>query len=296
VAHEVFGGGDGSEADPPLYRLVTCGAGQARFDSGVWVAPSHGLAYLDRVGTVIVPPCDAPGGPPEAVLRALGRAHARGARLVSLCTGAFVLAAAGLLDGRRATTHWAHSADLAKRFPRVTVDPDVLYVDDGDILTAAGSAASVDLCLHLVRRDHGAEVAARIARSLVVPPHRDGGQAQYIDTPVPSLDSTDRFAQTVAWAREHLDEPITVDMLAARSAMSRRTFARHFAATTGTTPYHWLLGQRLRLAQRLLEAGDLTVAAVARRSGFLNAGNLRKHFTRSLHTTPTAYRNTFQPR
>jgi AraC family transcriptional regulator, transcriptional activator FtrA len=296
VAFEVFGADDAHGADPPLYRLVTCGSGQARFDSGVWVTPSHGLAHLGRVGTVIVPPCDVPGGPPEAVLRALRRAHARGVRLVSLCTGAFVLAAAGLLDGRRATTHWAHCAELAERYPRVAVDPDVLFVDDGDVLTAAGSAASVDLCLHLVRRDHGAEAAARIARSLVVPPHRDGGQAQYIDTPLPKVEATDRFAETIAWAREHLDEPITVDALATRATMSRRTFARHFAATTGTTPYHWLLGQRLRLAQRLLEAGDLTVEAVARHSGFLNAGNLRRHFTRALHTTPTAYRNTFQTR
>jgi transcriptional regulator GlxA family with amidase domain len=292
VAFEVFG----SDSVASLYRLSTHGPGPVRLDTGLSLTPSHSLSSLHRAHTVIVPPCEAPEGPPETVLRALRRAHARGARLVSLCTGAFVLAAAGLLDGRGVTTHWAACDDLAAGYPRVKVDPDVLYVDDGDILTAAGSAASIDLCLHLVRTDHGAQVASQVARDLVVPPYRDGGQAQYIDTPLPAVDATDRFAATIAWAQQNLGEPITVTALAARSAMSRRTFARHFAATTGTTPYQWLLAQRLRLAQRLLEASDLTIEAVARNSGFLNAGNLRKHFSRSLHTTPMAYRSTFQTR
>jgi AraC family transcriptional regulator, transcriptional activator FtrA len=296
VAMEVFGTDYALGPDQPWYRLLICGPGPATFDNGMRADPPHGLAHLRRADTVIVPPCQAPHGPPQAVLRALRRAHARGARLVSLCTGAFVLAAAGLLDGQRATTHWAETASLAARYPEVIVDPDVLYVDGEDILTSAGSAASIDLCLHLVRRDYGSEVATRVARDLVVPPYRDGGQAQYVDTPLPKVNVTDLFADTLAWAQEHLGEPITVTTLAARSAMSRRTFARRFAASTGTTPYQWLLDQRLRLAQRILETSDLTIDAVAQSSGFLNAGNLRKYFARTLRTTPSAYRRTFQSR
>lgn len=293
VANEIFG----TDYADDWYRAFICGPDAGvRFDNGLRFDVPHGLGRLHRAGTVVVLPCEAPQGPPETVLRALRRAHARGARLVSLCTGAFVLAAAGLLDGRRATTHWTECERLAERFPAVTVDPDVLYVDGGDILTSAGSAASIDLCLHLVRRDHGAEAATRVARDLVVPPHREGGQAQFIDTPLPRANETDLFGDTIAWAQGHLGEPITVPTLAARSAMSRRTFARRFAASTGTTPYQWLLGQRLRLAQRMLETGDLTVDAVAQNSGFLTAGNLRKHFARSLRTTPQAYRNTFRTR
>ncbi len=296
VAFEVFGDDHSLALDVPWYQLFTCGPGPVTFDSGMRTDTPRGLAQLHRADTVIVPPCGAPDGPPESVLRALRRAHKRGARLASLCTGAFVLAAAGLLDGQRVTTHWAESADLAKQYPSVEVDPDVLYVDGGAILTSAGSAASIDLCLHLVRQDYGADIATRVARDLVVPPYRDGGQAQYIDTPVPAVSDVDLFADTVAWAQQHLGEPITVETLARRSAMSRRTFARRFAATTGTTPYRWLLSQRLRLAQRMLETTSLTVDAVAVNSGFLNAGNLRKHFARSLHTTPQAYRTTFRTR
>ena len=296
VAHEVFGTDHDLPPDQPWYRLLVCGAGPVRLGYGLKVEAPLGLAQLYRADTIIVPPCDSPDGPPEEVLRALRRAHARGARLASLCTGAYVLAAAGLLDGQRVTTHWAECAELATRYPDVKVDPDVLFVDGGDILTSAGSAASIDLCLHLVRLDYGADVATRVARDLVVPPYRDGGQAQYIDTPVPEETDLDLFADTITWAQQHLGEEITVDTLAARSAMSRRTFARRFAATTGTTPYQGLLSQRLRLAQRTLETTDLTVDAVALNTGFQNAGNLRKHFSRTLHTTPQAYRNTFRSR
>jgi transcriptional regulator GlxA family with amidase domain len=172
----------------------------------------------------------------------------------------------------------------------------VLYVDEGDILTGAGSAASIDLCLHVVRQDYGSEVATQLARQLVVPPQRDGGQAQYIDKPLPVLDRSDLFADTVAWVLEHLDEPVTVEDLAVRSAMSPRTFARRFLAATGTTPYQWLLRRRVELAQRLLEVSDLSIEAVAERSGFCTAGNLRKHFGRIVHTSPQAYRHTFQDR
>ena len=296
VAYEVFGDDHALGPDIAWYRLLVCGPGPVRLDSGLRIDAPLGLAQLYRADTIIVPPCERPEGPPEEVRQALRRAHARGARLASLCTGAYVLAAAGLLDGQRATTHWAECAKMAARYPEVKVDPDVLFVDGGDVLTSAGSAASIDLCLHLVRLDLGADVATRVARDLVVPPYRDGGQAQYIDTPVPPERDLDLFADTIAWAQQHLDEPITVDTLAARSAMSRRTFARRFAASTGTTPYQWLLHQRLRLAQRTLETTDLTIDAVAVGSGFLNASNLRKHFARALHTTPQAYRSTFKTR
>jgi transcriptional regulator GlxA family with amidase domain len=296
VAAEIFGTDFAAGPDQPWYRLMICGSGPVALDHGLRMEVPHGLEQVLRADTVLVPACETPDGPPPAVLTALRQAHARGARLVSLCTGAFVLAAAGLLDGRRVTTHWAECAELAARYPSLTVDPDVLYVDDGDILTSAGSAAAIDLCLYLVRRDHGAEAATRVARDLVVPPYRDGGQAQYIDTPVPELDATDLFADTVAWAQEHLDEPVSVADLARRAAMSRRTFARRFAASTGTTPYQWLLRQRLQHAQRLLETTDLPIDAVARHSGLVSATNLRKHFGRGLRTTPQAYRSTFRAR
>ena len=296
VACEVFGTDHGLGAAQPWYRLLICGDGPVALDHGLRLEVPVGLAGLHEADTVLVPACEAPGGPPEPVLAALRAAHARGARLVSLCTGAFVLAAAGLLDGRRVTTHWAECAELAARYPALTVDPGVLYVDDGDILTSAGSAAAIDLCLHLVRRDLGAAVTTRVARDLVVPPYRDGGQAQYIDTPLPEPADNDLFGDTLAWLQEHLDQPVTVADLAGRSAMSRRTFARRFLAHTGTTPYQWLLRQRLQRAQHLLEHSDLTVEAIAAHSGLATAANLRKHFVRALRTTPQAYRNTFRAR
>jgi transcriptional regulator GlxA family with amidase domain len=296
VACEVFGTDYTRPDDEPWYRLLICGEGPVTLTNGLRMDPPHTLAVLQDADTVIVPACSDPDGPPPAVLQALRHAHGRGARVVSLCTGAFVLAAAGLLDGRRATTHWADCGDLATRHPSVEVDPGVLFVDDGDILTSAGSAAAIDLCLHLVRQDRGAEVAARVARNLVVPPYRDGGQAQYIDTPLPHAGTTDLFTGTLAWVQEHLGDPVTVAVLADRSGMSRRTFARRFAATTGTTPYHWLLEQRVKQAQRLLETTDLTIDAVARHSGLTTASNLRKHFGRALRTTPQAYRQAFRSR
>jgi transcriptional regulator GlxA family with amidase domain len=205
-----------------------------------------------------------------------------------------VLARAGLLDGRRAVTHWGECAELAAQFPRVTVDPGVLYVDEGDILTSAGSAASIDLCLHVVRGDYGAEVASTLARLMVVQPHRDGGQAQYIDTPMPPLPVADPLAETIAWMTAHLDADLAIADLAARAAMSPRSFARHFVATTGSTPYQWLLRQRVHQAQRLLESTDLPIEVVAARVGLGNAVNLRKHFRRVLGTNPQSYRRTFQ--
>jgi len=230
------------------------------------------------------------------VFDALRRAHARGCRIISLCTGAFILAEAGLLKGRRATTHWTECDDLARRYPDVSVDPGVLYVDEGDILTSAGSAASIDLCLYVVRCDYGSDVATRLARETRRPAparRRPGAVHRY---PLPALDDSSLFADTITWAQEHLNEPLTVADLAARSAMSPRTFARQFLAATGTTPHQWLQRQRVHLAQRLLETSDFSIESVAAGTGFCTAGNLRKHFSRILHTSPQAYRRTFQHR
>ncbi len=298
VACEVFGDDRWVPPGDPWYRLFICGDDSAPVtaDGGFQILVPHGLETLASMNTVIVSPTYRPREVPEGVFEALRSAHARGCRILSLCSGAFVLAEAGLLDGRRAATHWSECEELARRYPLVSVDSGVLFVDDGDILTSAGSAAGIDLCLHIVRQDYGSEVATQLARQLVVPPQRDGGQAQYIEKPLPVLDSTNLFADTVAWLQEHLDEPVKVEDLAARSAMSPRTFARRFAAATGTTPYQWLLRQRVQLAQRLLEISHLPIETVAEKSGFGTAGNLRKHFGRIVHTSPQAYRHTFQAR
>ena len=298
VACDIFGQKDLTDPDTPWYRLSVCGSGRTpvTVDGGFQLQPPHGLEKIRQAGTVVVPPTEDLDDVPAEVFEALRRAHARGCRVISLCTGAFVLAEAGLLDGRRATTHWSECDDLARRYPDVSVDPAVLFVDDGDILTSAGSAASIDLCLHVVRNDYGTEVATRLARQLVVPPQRDGGQAQFIDTPLPTLENSNTFADTVAWAQEHLNEPLTVNDLAARAAMGPRTFARRFLAATGTTPHQWVQRQRVHLAQRILETSDLPIEAVARGSGFCTAGNLRKHFQRIIQTSPQAYRRAFQER
>jgi transcriptional regulator GlxA family with amidase domain len=298
VACDVFGNTDLTDLGVPWYRLSICGAGGTTVtaDGGLRIEAPHGLERTRRVDTLIVPPTDRLDELPVEVFDALRRAHARGCRIISLCTGAFILAEAGLLKGRRATTHWTECDDLARRYADVSVDPGVLFVDEGDILTSAGSAASIDLCLYVVRCDYGSEIATRLARELVVPPQRDGGQAQYIDTPLPSLDSANLFADTIAWVQEHLNEPLTVADLAARSAMSPRTFARQFLAATGTTPHQWLQRQRVHLAQRLLETSDFSIESVAAGSGFCTAGNLRKHFSRIMRTSPQAYRRTFQLR
>jgi len=298
VAIEVFGSNDLGDLGARWYRLFVCGAspGLVTVEGGLQLQVKYGLDQIRRAGTVVVPPTDHLEQVPREIFEALRRAHARGCRIVSLCTGAFVLAEAGLLEGRRATTHWSDCNELARRYSGVSVDPAVLYIDDGDILTSAGSAASIDLCLHIVRRDYGSDVATRLARQLVVSPQRDGGQAQFIEAPIPALEGEDLFSGTVAWAQEHLDEPLTVADMASRSAMSPRTFARRFLAATGTTPHQWVQRRRVYLVQRLLEVSDLSIEAVAERSGFRTAGNLRKHFTRALKTTPQAYRRTFQER
>jgi AraC family transcriptional regulator, transcriptional activator FtrA len=298
VACDVFGSEWTAMLGVPWYRSFVCGItpGPVTTDSGFQILPAHGLERVRDASTVIVLPTVSFTQVPAEIPDVLRQAHARGSRIVSLCTGAFALAAAGLLDGRRATTHWTECDELARRHPKVTVDSGVLFVDEGDILTSAGSAASIDLCLHIVRQDYGTEIATQLARQLVVPPQRDGGQAQYISTPMPEPGSPSLFASTISWLQEHLDQPVTVDDLAARSAMSPRTFARQFLASTGTTPYQWLIRQRTQLAQRLLETSDLPIDTVAAKSGFSTSANLRKHFSRAVRTSPQAYRRTFQDR
>jgi AraC family transcriptional activator FtrA len=295
VACEVFGQ-DRSEMGVPWYRFSICSSrpGPVPVQTGFDLDVPHGLGVLGRADTVIVPPIESDQEVEVEVLDALRRAHKRGARIVSLCTGAFVLAAAGLLDGRRVTTHWSECDKLARLYPKVSVDPKVLYIDDGDIMTSAGSAASIDLCLHVVRCDLGAEIATQLARRLVVPPHRDGGQAQYIDAPIMNVADADLFAETLAWMESHLAEPVTIHDLAEQAAMSPRTFARRFRATTGATPYQWLLRQRIALAQRLLETEETSIDFVASASGLGTATNLRQHFQRALRTSPQTYRRTFR--
>jgi transcriptional regulator GlxA family with amidase domain len=294
VACEVFGFDRTEDVGAPWYRFMVCAADPSPVTTGMGftINTPHGLEALRRADTIVVP-AGGGGQHNEPLLEALRRAHARGARIMSVCTGAFVLAAAGLLDGRRATTHWMHTDDLARDYPNVKVDPGVLYVDDGDILTSAGTAAGVDLCLHVVRLDYGAEAANIVARRMVVPPHRDGGQAQYVNTPVPDQEGDDLFADTLVWAQEHLDQALSINELAARSAMSPRTFARRFQDTNGTTPHQWLIRQRVLLAERLLETTDLSVDLIAERCGFGTATNLRQHFQRIVRTSPNAYRRCF---
>jgi AraC family transcriptional regulator, transcriptional activator FtrA len=299
VACDVFGSSsERAMTGVPWYQFSVCAVDSqiVSVDGGFKLKPTHGLSRIRHADTVVVPPTVCLDRVPTEVFKELQRAHSRGCRIISLCTGADVLAKAGLLDGRRATTHWSTCSDLARRYPSVIVDPGVLYVDGGDILTSAGSAASIDLCLHVVRMDYGAEVATRLAREMVVPPHRDGGQAQFIDDPLPAFEGSNLFLETLTWVQEHLNENLTVSDMATRSAMSPRTFARRFRAATGTTPHQWLQIQRVRFAQRLLEVSDLSIEAVATSGGFGTAANLRKHFGRAVRTSPQAYRRTFQGR
>jgi AraC family transcriptional regulator, transcriptional activator FtrA len=277
------------------YRVLVCADRPRRrlSASGVKIVVDAGLDALARAGTIIVPgwqPVEAK--PSAALLAALKRAHARKARIASICSGVFLLAAAGLLDGRRATTHWANAEALAQRYPRVHVDPDVLYVDDGDILTSAGRAAGLDLCLHIIRRDLGAEVANRVARRFVIAPHREGGQAQFIVHPVRT--EGDPLTQVFDWARLHIDGEMSIDRLAAQAHMSRRTFIRRFEEATGNSPGAWIVQERVTQARGLLESTDLPVEQVATMTGFGTADTLRHHFRKRLRTTPNLYRAAFR--
>jgi transcriptional regulator GlxA family with amidase domain len=282
-----------------MYEFSSCSPDGRELSTttGFTVRPQGGLGDLEAADTVVVPAYfDLFSPPPGEVIAALREATERGARLLSVCTGAFALAHAGLLDGRRATTHWAFAAELARRFPAVEVDDAVLYVDEGEVMTSAGLSAGIDLCLHAIRKDCGAAVGERVARHMVAAPHRDGGQAQFIERPqsFPS-GATDALEETRRWARERLDEPLDVAAMAEHARVSPRTFARRFREETGTTPLQWLLSQRVLEARRLLEETNLPIDAVAWRAGFGTAASLREHFRRSTATTPTAYRGSFRP-
>jgi transcriptional regulator GlxA family with amidase domain len=292
---QVFGSAFGPEPTR-LYDVRVCGPriGVGASSGGAYsfgITPPYGLDEAVKADTVVIPG-GARGTEPWApeVIEVLRAAHARGARIISICTGAFLLAAAGLLDGRQATTHWFYAAELARRFPQVQVDPAVLFIDEGDVLTSAGVAAGLDLCLHVVRRDHGATVAGDVARSIVMPLQRDGGQAQFIahEQPQGSLEPTMR------WMEERLDEQLQLTDIARAAAMSTRTLNRRFREQTGTTPLQWLIRQRIIRAQQLLESTSLPVEEIAQQAGFGTAVALRQHFARLLNISPLAYRRTFQ--
>lgn len=289
-------GSDFSGPDLPRFHLLVCGEnpGPLSTTAGFSIDVTHGLAALAKAHTVIVPSWHDPMVKPSgALLKALRLAHRRGARIVGLCLGAFVLAEAGLLDGRPATTHWALADVFARMYPQVALQPDVLYVDDGDVLTSAGTAAAIDCCLHLLRRDHGADAANRVARRMVVAPQRQGGQAQYVEQALPVSGTDHRLSALLDWVQHRLDQPHSLDSLASRAVMSRRTFTRHFRQATGTTVVAWLTSQRLALAQRQLETTDRPMEQVAQDAGFGSALSMRQHFAATLGTSPSAYRRAF---
>ncbi|MEU8531245.1 helix-turn-helix domain-containing protein, partial [Streptomyces sp. NPDC048629] len=298
VVNEVWGRDRAPRGVPAfeLRRLAADPAAPIPLTGGFGLTPDDGLAWTTHADLVLVPGIEDPDAPvPDAVLDTLRAAHAAGTPVASLCAGAFVLARAGLLDGRRAVTHWALAERLRARHPLVRVEPDALFVEDTGVWTAAGVAAGIDLCLHLVRTAHGAEAAATIARSMVTAPFRTGTQAQFIERPTPRADrDADALADVRAHALAHLDEPHTVASLAARAGMSPRTFARHFQATTGTTPVHWLISQRVAAAQKLLEQTDHPLPEVARRAGFGSEVTMRQHFATHLATSPRDYRTAFR--
>lgn len=297
VATELFG-----LARPELdvdwydFSVVSIDEGPLATLGGAELRAPVDFERIEHAGTVVLPGWrDRSERPPERLLDALRTAHDRGARLLSICSGVFVLAATGLLDGKQATTHWRYVDQLRHDFPEIDVRPDVLYIDNGQLLTSAGSAAGIDMGLHLIRRDHGPAVANAVARRLVVPPHRDGGQAQFIARPVPDADEHP-LSDTLAWAFDRLDEPLTVERLAGHANLSERTFVRRFAEATGTTPHRWLTRNRVGLAQELLETTDEPIDEIARRAGLGSASNLRVHFERETHTTPSAFRARFRTR
>lgn len=294
VLSEVFGLDRTADGLPGYsFAVAAVEPGLIATTSGFAVQVDHGLDRLRSADLIAVPSWTTREvAPPADLVAALHAAVVRGARVMSVCSGAFLLAAAGLLDGRRAATHWRYAPDLAERFPTIEVDPDVLYVDEGSVITSAGTAAAIDACLHLVRSEHGATVANALSRRMVVAPHRSGGQAQFIESAV-AASAPDDMGDLLAWMRAHLADPLTVPRLAARAVMSPRTFARRFGAATGTTPHQWLLDQRLQEAEHLLESTDLSVDEVARRSGLGSPDTLRHHFALRRRTSPQAYRRSF---
>ncbi|MDG4828042.1 helix-turn-helix domain-containing protein [Solwaraspora sp. WMMD1047] len=297
VLCEVFGT-DRTADGFPGYRFDLCTADgrPVRCRSGFTITPTADLGPVEQADLVAVPAHPDGTLVPPVVTEALRRAAERGAYVLSVCSGAFVLAEAGLLDGRACTTHWRYADELAQRYPLAQVRCNSLYVQDGRILTSAGTAAGIDACLHLVRQEHGSALATKLARRMVVPPHRDGGQAQYIEAPIPQTPDAATLEPILTWLMGHLDRNVTVDELAARAHMAPRTFARRFRAETGTTPHDWLTNQRVLLARQLLEETDLGVEAVATRAGFGDAATMRHHFGRRIGATPQAYRATFRDR
>ncbi|HEY2607126.1 MAG TPA: helix-turn-helix domain-containing protein [Paraburkholderia sp.] len=290
-------GEDRSGGGVPDFDFRVCAAetGPLSTTAGFSIDVTHGLDALADAHTIIVPSWRDPGETPSApLLDALRSAHARGAQLVGLCLGAFVLAAAGILDDRPASTHWAWADDFARRYPRVRLDPDVLYVDDGNVMTSAGTAAGLDCCLHVLRKICGTQVANYVARRLVVPPHRQGNQAQFVEQPMPPNLRGDRLSGLLDWVSGNLDVPHTLDTLAGRALMSRRTFTRRFRLATGATVGAWLLAQRLARAQQLLESSDESVEAIATIAGFGSAASLRQHFADAFRTSPSAWRREFR--
>ena len=295
IPAQVFGHRD--ERDRYLMHVCASQPGPVATTTGFDLNASKGLDVLARADTVVVPGFEAGGAPvDESALAALRRAHARGARVVSICTGAFALAEAGLLDGRRATTHWAYADRLANEHPTIDIDPDVLWVDGGErVLTSAGVAAGIDLALHLFALDYGAVAAATVARRMVVPPVREGGQAQYVERPVARDAVTAGLGQTREWMLARLAQPLTLRDMAAHAGYSERSFIRRFHAETGLPPLRWLHAQRVQEARRLLEHTDSDLETIAIATGFSSAATLRLHFTRTLKITPSAYRKTWNP-
>lgn len=287
-------GTDRSDQGLPLFDFAVCAPEPGRVSTasgfGLWV--DHGLDRVADADLVAVPAVPRNREIPAAVVRALREAHDRGARVLSVCSGAFALGEAGLLDGRECTTHWMYTEELAARFPRAHVVPEVLYVDADPVVTSAGSAAGLDACLHLYRKEFGVSIAGKVARRMVVPPQRDGGQAQFIRTPVPDC-SAETLGPLLTWIIENLDAELDVESLAGRSAMSPRTFARRFREETGTTPHAWVTSQRVQRAEELLERTDHTVDRIAADVGFGNAATLRHHFTRVRGLSPQRYRQQF---
>jgi transcriptional regulator GlxA family with amidase domain len=281
----------------PPYEVGYCAIkpGRVRCDQGMDVEVPGGLDAMVGADIVVVPAWDHPElAAPDALTDALRLAHARGAQIIGLCLGAFVLGDAGLLDGRPATTHWACRELFAKRFPKTHFHPDVLYVGDGNVVTSAGTVAAIDCCLHILRLRHGADVANRVARLLVTPPHRQGGQAQYIEQPIPALPSEARLPGVLEWARAHLSEPLSLDSMADAARMSRRTFTRRFREATGMTVSKWLAAERIGRAQQLLETTDMSIEQVAAEAGFGTSLSLRQHFADQVRTSPSSYRRTFR--
>jgi AraC family transcriptional regulator, transcriptional activator FtrA len=296
IVTEVFGL-PRPEFDIPWYELTICAERPAPVPviGGASLYTPNGLDVFAAAQTVIVPGVpDVAASPAAELVAALRLAYQRGARIVSICSGVFAFAGVGLWDGRRATTHWQYAGLLRRRYPLVEVDPDVLYIDGRGVLTSAGSAAGLDACLHLVRQDYGAAIANAVARRLVIQPHRDGGQAQFIERPLPASSGDDRIAQSMTWALEHLAEPITVRTLAQQAHVSERTYLRYFARATGTSPIRWLISQRIQASLALLETTSTPIEQIASAVGFDTAVTYRHHFSQAMRTSPTAYRRAFR--